>query len=345
MKALTQLRYGGPEVLRLRDCPEPQPEAGQVRIRVAYAGLNFADVSARLGLYPDAPKPPAVMGYEVSGTVEALGPGVTGMETGTSVFALTHFNGHAQKVVAQASHVFALPQAMSLIQAAALPVNYFTAFHSAMRVGNLRPGEKILIHMAAGGVGLAAVQLARTVPGVEIFGTASASKHPLLREFGVDHPIDYRKLSYPDEVHRLTGGKGVQLILNPLGGRDWSRSYGLLRPGGRMVLYGWSNLVSGTGRNYLHVVKELVGLKRFSALELMNDNRGVLGVHLGHLWEEEALLRDVAFALLGLFEKGAIAPRVDRIFPLSDGAEAHRYLQSRQSVGKVLFDCAERHPS
>lgn len=339
MKALTQLRYGGPEVLALRDLPDPEPAARQVLIRVARAGLNFADISARLGLYPDAPKPPAIMGYEVSGTVEAVGSDVTGLPVGTQVFALTRFRGQAERAVADVSSVFALPPGMSLDQAAALPVNYFTAFHSALRVGNLRPGEKVLIHMAAGGVGLAAVQLARTVPGVEIFGTASAEKHALLREAGVHHPIDYRNSSYEDEVRRLTGGRGVQLILNPLGGRDWSRSYGVLRPGGRMVIYGWSNLVSGTGRNYLHVVKELVGLKRFSALELMNDNRGVLGVHLGHLWEEQELLREVATALLELFAKGLIAPRIDRVFPLNEGAAAHRYLQSRKSMGKVLFDC------
>ncbi len=339
MKALLQLRYGGPEALSLRDHPDPEPGPGQVRVRVARAGLNFADISARLGFYPDAPKPPVVMGYEVSGTIDKVGAGVTELCVGDSVLALTRFGGHAERAVARAVHTFKIPPGMSLDAAAALPVSYLTAFHALLRVGSLRPGERVLIHMAAGGVGWAAVQLARTVPGVEIFGTASAAKHTRLRELGVDHPIDYRTASYEKEVSRLTGGAGVHLVLNPLGGRDWSRSYRLLRPAGRMVLYGWSNLVAGPGRNLLHVAKELVGLKRFSALELMNDNRGVLGVNLGRLWEEEALLREEMDTLLKLFAQGAVSPRVDRLFPLSEGAEAHRYLQSRQSVGKVLFDC------
>lgn len=338
MKTLTQLRHGDLSALAIQDQPEPRPGPGEVLIRVARAGLNFADVSARLGLYPDAPKPPAVMGYEVAGTVAALGPGSTGPAVGRQVFALTHFGGHAQWAVSRAAHTFELPSGMSLEQAAALPVNYFTAYHALLRVGALRPSEKVLIHMAAGGVGLAAVQLARTVSGVELFGTASEAKHGLLREVGVDHPIDYRARSYPEEIRRIAGS-GVHLVMNPLGGRDWSRSYDLLRPAGRMVLYGWSNLVSGTGRNYLHVLKELTAFRRFSALELMNDNRGVLGVNLGRLWEEETLLRETAEALIALFGRGTISPKVDRVFPLSEGAEAHRYLQSRKSVGKVLLDC------
>ncbi|HZH02484.1 MAG TPA: zinc-binding dehydrogenase, partial [Myxococcaceae bacterium] len=294
----------------------------------------------RLGLYPDAPKLPAVLGYEVSGTVERLGPGVTGFELGDSVLALTRFGGHADRAVANASTTFRLPPGMSLEEAAALPVNYFTAFHMVNRVGALRSGEKVLIHAAAGGVGLAAIQLCRQVEGVEIFGTASAAKHPFLRAAGVDHPIDYRTQSYVNEVRRLTDGKGLHLVLDPLGGKDWDRGYHLLRPAGRMVVYGFSNLVNGTKRSLPHVLGQLLSMRRFAPIALMNDNRGVHGVNLGHLWGEEEMLREEAEALLALYARGAIKPRVDRVFPLSRAAEAHRYVQERKNVGKVLFDCS-----
>ena len=167
MRALTITRYGPPEVLAVRESPDPVPGPGQVCIRVARAGLNFADVSARVGLYPDAPKPPMVMGYEVSGTVAALGQGVSGPPVGTRVLAMTRFGGQATHALADARYVLPLPEGMDLDQAAALPVNWLTAHHMLHRVANLRPGMTLLVHMAAGGVGLAAIALARAVGGVE----------------------------------------------------------------------------------------------------------------------------------------------------------------------------------
>ncbi len=207
------------------------------------------------------------------------------------------------------------------------------------QVGLLRPFDKVLIHMAAGGVGLAAIQLCRTVEGVEIFGTASLTKHDYLRQAGVQHPIDYRSIDYAPEVRRLTAGKGVQLILDPLGGKNWSKGYQLLAPTGQLIAFGWSSMVSGERRDLLRVLSELLSIKRFSPVSLMNDNRTVSGVNLGHLWDERELLSREMRSLLRLLEEGKIAPRVDRVFPLSAGAEAHRYIQERRNIGKVLFDC------
>ncbi|HXX32086.1 MAG TPA: medium chain dehydrogenase/reductase family protein [Myxococcaceae bacterium] len=339
MRTLTITRHGGPEVLVVREAPDPVPGAGQLRIRVARAGLNFADVSARVGLYPDAPRPPMVMGYEVSGTVDALGAGVTGLAPGTAVLAFTRFGGQATHAVVDARAAFPLPPGMSLDQAAALPVNYVTA-HLLLRVGGLQPGRSVLVHMAAGGVGLAVLQLCRAVGGVTVFGTASASKHAFLRQAGLDHPIDYRTTDWADEVRRLTGGRGVDLILDPLGGKDWDRGYQLLRPAGMLVCYGFANLVTGESRSWPRVLWQVARVRRWSPLRLMNDNRGVAGVNLGHLWGETALIDESMRALLDLFRRGAISPRVDRVFPLAEGAAAHRFLQERRNVGKVLFDCA-----
>jgi NADPH:quinone reductase-like Zn-dependent oxidoreductase len=340
MRALYNQRHGGLEVLQVREEPDPSPGQGEVLVRVARAGLNFADVQARMGLYLDAPRPPMVMGYEVSGTVEALGPGVGGVERGARVLALTRFGGQASHVVVPAWQLFPMPEQMTFEQGAALPVNYLTAFHMLHQVGNLHPGHRVLIHMAAGGVGLAAIQLARRIDDVTLFGTASARKHALLREAGLQHPIDYRTTDYVAEVQRLTGGKGVHLVLDALGGRDWRKGYRLLAPTGHLIAFGFANLVTGTRRNLASVLWRLLTVPRFSPIPLMNENRSVSGVNVGHLWSEPELMASELRQLLQLYREGRLAPHVDKVFPLERAAEAHQYIQDRQNVGKVLLDCA-----
>src|SRR5215211_777817 len=217
MRSLTITQHGDPDVLAVRERPDPSPTRGQVRIRVERAGLNFGDLATRQGLNPDAPSPPCVIGYEVSGTVDATGDDVQSLRAGDRVLALTRFGGQADCVLVPEATAFRIPDAMSFDQAAALPVNYLTAFHILFHVHALKPHEKVLVHVAAGGVGRAAIELCRLVEGVEIFGTASASKHPTLLEWGLHHPIDYRAADYFDVVKRLTGGRGVDLVLDPLG--------------------------------------------------------------------------------------------------------------------------------
>ena len=195
MRAIWIKKYGGPEVLEIRDAPAPDPKRGEVRVRVRAAGLNFAELMAREGLYPDAPKPPCVVGYEAAGVVEALGEGVTEPSVGTRVIALTRFGGHAEVICVPAGQIRVMPEGMSFEEGAALPVVYITAYHMLFRVAQLRPGARVLVHMAGGGVGLAALQLCRTVPGVTVFGTASSSKHAFLRQQGFDHCIDYRSMN------------------------------------------------------------------------------------------------------------------------------------------------------
>jgi len=340
MRALTITRFGPPEVLAIREGPDPVPGPGQVCIRVQRAGLNFADVSARVGLYPDAPKPPMVMGYEVSGTVAALGEGVTGPAVGTRVLAMTRFGGQATHALAGAHYVVPLPDDMDLDQGAALPVNWLTAHHMLHRVANLRPGMTLLVHMAAGGVGLAAIALARAVGGVTIFGSASASKHGVLREAGVDHPIDYRTQDVVAEVKRLTGGRGADLVLDALGGKEWARDTTVLAPMGHLICFGWANATTGESRNYLKLAAGLATMKRWSALELMGKNITVSGVNVGELWGETATVRATLDALMRLRGEGRVRSRIDRVFPLAEGAAAHRRMHERKNVGKILFDCA-----
>jgi NADPH:quinone reductase-like Zn-dependent oxidoreductase len=339
MRALVNTRFGGPEVLEVHERPDPLPQPGQVLVRVSRAGLNFADIAARMGLYPDAPKFPAVMGYEVAGHVEALGSGVSGFSKGDRVLGLCRFGGQASLVALNAVQVKKLPDAMSFDEAAALPVNYLTAYHMLFWVAPLQPGMKVLIHMAAGGVGLAAVQLCRTVNDVEIFGTSSASKHPMLRQAGVHHCIDYRSKDYVEEVLRLTGGKGVHRILDALGGSDWAKGYTILRKSGQLLAFGWANMVAGEKRSFVRVATQLLTMKSYSPLQLMNTNRGVCGVNLGHLWDEAELLGHHLDRLLELYRQGHVKPHVDRVFALEEAGAAHTWVQQRKNVGKVLLSC------
>jgi synaptic vesicle membrane protein VAT-1 len=337
MKAIWITKYGGPEVLAVRDGPDPEPGPGEVRVRVRAAGLNFADIMARLGLYPDAPKPPCVVGYEAAGVVDALGSGVAGPPVGARVLALSRFGGQADAICIPAAQAVPMPAAMSFEEAAALPVNYITAYHALFRVAALRPGEKVLVHMAAGGVGLAALQLCRTVEGVETFGTASPSKHDAIRAQGCDHPIDYRALDYAKEVRRLTGGKGVDVVLDALGGNDWRKGYKLLRAAGRLVCYGFANLASGERRSVPRTLAMMATVPVFTPIGLMNDNRSVGGINVGHLWHEAEMLAGELQALLALYEKGAVKPHVDEVYAFARAADAHRRIQSRKNVGKVVL--------
>src|SRR5258708_28780236 len=202
MRAIWITKHGGPDVLEVRETPDPVPQAGEVRIRVRAAGLNFAELMARQGLYPDAPKPPCVVGYEVAGVIDAVGEGVTELSAGTKVVALVRFGGHAEAICVLATQVLVVPDGMSFEEAAALPVVYVTAYHMLFRIASLRSGMRVLVHMAGGRVGLAAPQLCPTRPGVVLFGTASAGKHAVLRQRGYDQRIHDRTTACGDGRRR-----------------------------------------------------------------------------------------------------------------------------------------------
>lgn len=248
MRAVWISRYGPPEVLELRNNTDPEPQPGQVRLRVKAAGLNFAEVTARQGLYPDAPKPPCVVGYEVAGVIDAMGANAGAFQVGDRVIALCKFGGHADTVVVPCDQVRVMPASMSFEEAAALPVNYITAYHMLFRIACVRPKERVLVHMAAGGVGTAVLQLAQAIGEVTVFGTASLSKHNYIRSQGCTYPIDYHRDDYVSEVLRLTENEGVDVVLDPLGGRDWKKGYTLLREGGRLVAFGFANMSTGPRR-------------------------------------------------------------------------------------------------
>ncbi len=334
MKQLVIPRYGPPEVLEVRDAPDPAVAPGTVRIRVRAAGVNFSDLLARQGLYPDAPKPPCTIGYEVAGVVDTVGPGVTTARAGDRVVATTRFGGQSELVVVPATAVFPLPEGWTFEHGAAFPVVYLTAHHMLVRVAAARRGETVLVHAAAGGVGLAVAELGR-IFGLRVLGLASAGKHGILREYGVE-PFDSRDPRWFDAVRRVAA-RGVDVVLDAVGGDSWRHGYRLLAPAGRLVCYGASVLSEGSRRNMVRTIWRVLRFPRFGPLALMNDNKSVAGVNLGHIWNDEALLAPQVEALLGYARAGKLTPRVDRTFPLAEAAAAHRYIHERRNIGKVVL--------
>jgi NADPH:quinone reductase-like Zn-dependent oxidoreductase len=332
MRVVMITRHGGPKVLEVRELPDPPMAAGRVRVAVAAAGVNFADTMARTGIYPDAPKPPMVVGYEVAGTVAEVAPDVTGVAVGDRVMAVTKFGGYASELVVPAGDVIPLPERLSFAQGAAIPVNYATAWAALLGFGSLREGERVLVHAAAGGVGIAAVQLAKR-HGAVVDGTASAHKHAALRELGVDHVHDYRKRGWD---RGLRGS--FDLVLDAVGGASVRRSYTLLRTGGRLVAYGASSLQTGEQRNLPRMLPQALRMFRgFNLVAQMSDSKAVIGLNMLRLWEDRRSLAPWLTPLQPLIDDGTVEPVVADAVPFDRAADAHRLIAERRNVGKVVL--------
>jgi NADPH:quinone reductase-like Zn-dependent oxidoreductase len=335
VRALVLTGHGSPgDVLDVQDRPAPEPGAGQVRIAVRAAGLNWADLVARRGLYPDAPAPPAVLGYEVAGEVESAGEGVIGLDPGRRVFAATRFGGFAELAVADAANVVPMPDGTGFENAAAIPVNYVTAYATAVFLPHTRRGETVLVHAAAGGVGIATLQLLRDIGAVAI-GTASGSKHQALRANGATHAIDYRTQDTGAEVKRITSGRGVDVVLDGLG--EFRESFDLLAPGGRLVAHGASNVIGGGREGLRERIRAKAVFPELDALRLMNENKAVIGFNMMRHWEARGSLAELLQPLRDPIERGVIEPVVAATFPLEEAAAAHELLESRRNVGKVVL--------
>jgi NADPH:quinone reductase-like Zn-dependent oxidoreductase len=322
--------------MKVEQRPDPRPQTGQVLIRVKAAGLNFADILARQGLYPDGPPKPCVMGYEVSGIVEAIGDGVDQNLIGKAVIAMTRFGGEAELVAVSAAQVFAKPDELTFEQAAAIPVNYLTAWALLVTMGGLKPDEAVLIHNAGGGVGLAALDIAKHI-GARTFGTASTGKHEFLRARGLDHPIDYRNQDWLPVLKKLTNGRGVELVIDPLGGPSWKKSYQALRTTGRMGVFGISVASASGIKGKIRALKAIAFMPRFNPVGLMNRNKGVFGLNLGHMWGEGEKVAGWTSEIMRGVAEGWIKPHVDRAFPFDQIADAHTYIECRKNIGKVVL--------
>ncbi|MGH9714519.1 MAG: zinc-binding dehydrogenase [Candidatus Acidiferrales bacterium] len=341
MRAMVVRRYGPPEVFEQRDLPDPQPKSGEILIRVKAVGVNFADLLQRMGIYPGTPKPPFVPGLEIAGVVEKIaeaGKSAEGqaLKTGDAVAAFSYFNAYAEWVVVPRAQVYRLPSGMPFDDAASIPVNYLTAYHSMFSMGNLQPGDRILIHGAAGGVGIAAVQLAKA-RGLVIYGTAGPAKQEYLRKIGVDHAIDYTKNNFVDVVKKFAPD-GIEMVMDAIGGKSFADSERCLGPTGRLVVYGFSAAAGPDGkRSRVRALRALMQTPRFHPLKLMGLNHAIIGVNLGRMQSRGAILRGELDELFRMYSAGKIKPVIGKSFPLADAAAAHRFIQERKNIGKVVL--------
>ncbi|KAJ1071484.1 hypothetical protein K5549_001776 [Capra hircus] len=388
LRCLVLTGFGGYDKVKLQTRPAapPAPGTGQLTLRVKACGLNFADLMARQGLYDRLPPLPVTPGMEGAGVVIAVGEGVNDRKIGDRVMVLIRSGMWQEEVTVPSAQTFLMPEAMTFEEAAALLVNYITAYMVLFDFGNLRPGHSVLVHMAAGdrhppfirfpyptqisfqapsllhvwtvvmatlaasaygaqrplqccchgGVGMAALQLCRTVENVTVFGTASASKHEVLKENGVTHPIDYHTTDYVDEIKKISP-KGVDIVMDPLGGSDTAKGYNLLKPMGKVVTYGMANLLTGPKRNLMALARTWWNQFSVTALQLLPANRAVCGFHLGYLEGEVELVSGVVTRLLALYNQGHIKPRIDSVWPFEKVADAMKQMQEKKNVGKVLL--------
>src|SRR3954468_12780650 len=337
MRAAVLPRHGGPDVFEIQERPDPSLGPGRVLVRVRAAGINFADLMARQGLYPDAPDLPSVLGYEVAGEIEDVGDGVEGWNAGDRVMAATRFGGYAELVSARERDLVKLPEDWSFEEGASLPVVYGTAYAALVAFGNLRSGERLLLQAAAGGVGIAATQIGKLL-GAEIYGTASPSKHDAIREFGVEHAIDYRDKDFAEEVRRISGEEcPLDLIVDGIGAASWKAGYKLLRPGGRLAMIGAPSFVSGEKRNLRKAAVNLTKVPRFNPIKMASDSRAVIGLNMLRIWDARGTLEDYIEPLEQWIDQGLLRPVVAEAFPLERIADAHRFLGERKNVGKVVL--------
>ena len=328
-------KHGVPDVLKLKPDSLKEPIIGEVCVKIKYSGINFADIMGRMGLYPTAPKPPYVPGFEIAGIIEKTGEDSTKNLVGRAVVGLSRFHGYSTHTNVPLNQLFFIDEKW-LNVSAAIPVNYLTAYFMMVHQASIRENEWFLIHGIGGGVGIAALQIAQHL-GVKIIGTCSGWKHNQIHEMGVEHVIDYRSENFKDRVLEITDGNGADVIIDSLGGKALKDSYGCLAEFGRLISYGFSKAAPGTKKNILKIIPEYLGMPKFNPMHLMSKNKGVFGFHLGLIQKRQDLVKKYGSLLLKWLDDGIISPKVDTIFPLEKAAEAHQYISDRNNFGKVLL--------
>jgi NADPH:quinone reductase-like Zn-dependent oxidoreductase len=331
-------RIGGPEVLEMRSFEPESPGPGEVAIDVRAVGLNFADVFSRLGLYSAAPRRPFTPGFEVSGEVVETGSDVSGFSPGDRVVAVTRFGGYTSRLNVDAAWARPLPHGWSFEEGAAFSVTYLTAYHGLVHLGQLRPEETVVVHSAAGGVGTAACQIARAL-GARVIGTVgSPEKRKVAHDAGAHAVVVSARYKVWRHVRKLTDGEGVDVILDAVGGRNLRRGYRALRPGGRLISYGFAEMMpQGGRRNWPLLVWRMLRTPRFAPMDLVLKNRTVAGFNLAHCFHRQDLFSSAAESLYDWARAGTIRPVVGASFPFDRAPDAQRFLQSRSSTGKVIL--------
>jgi len=336
MKTLELYKTGDAhKAFRIAEKDIPRPEAHEVLIKVHYSGINFADILARRGLYPDAPANPSVIGYDVMGTIEEVGSDVTEVQAGDKVTALTRFGGYAEYVCTMADGVAKIPDSIDEAESTAYATQACTALFCAKYKTRLRKEYNVLIHAAAGGVGSILVQLAKH-HGCTIYGTASQSKLAYLEELGVHHPIGYRNKSFYEETIKIAGVRKIHAAFDSIGGNVFKQSMKLLAPCGDMITYGAASQLSGS--NKIRALTAALGFGFFSPIQLLMGSRSIIAVNMLRVADNQpGLFKEVLDEVINYAEKGIIKAKVSKIFAAEDIADAHAFVESRKSIGKVVL--------
>ncbi len=335
-------RFGVPEVFRWDSCDIRSLKPDEVLIRVQFIGVNYADIIARRGYYKWAEQPPICPGFEVSGEIIDKGEAAT-LPIGTQVLAVTRFGGYAEAVIAEQNRVWEIPESMSPQEAAAMPAVYLTAYHSLMEVMRIRRGDDILIQAVAGGVGTAALQIAKHI-GLTVYGTAStAEKLQYASTLGLDYGINYVQEDFEIAMQRLTQNRGVKFLLDSLGGHALRKGIRCLKPRGHAVTIGAAGIVPPQGfswqsaKEWKRIAGDFIRGGVYHPFYLIEHNISLSGVQVLLLWNEVEYFQRVMRELMSLHRAGVIKPHIDAVFPLEQVAAAHRFVEQRQSKGKVLL--------
>jgi len=335
LKAFVLRKTGGPEVLKQEDVEEPIPGKGEVRVKMNYIGINYAEILSRRGLYSWAVKRPYILGMEGSGIIEEVGEGVDSKRTGQLVMVGTKFGTYAEKIVVPEEHAIQTLESFSLEENAAFLVNYMTAWVTLFRMSKLKPYEIVLITAAAGGVGTAAVQLASKL-GSRVYGlVGSQEKIELIRSLGAIDGFNYRQKDYSNNMMAATGG--IDVVLEMVGGEVFDRSLNLLRPFGRMVVAGFASLDLKKW-NPFSWIRTYRDIPRFSVGKMAEKSIAVMSTHIGYLLDKDPdLLMLIYNDMKAFVTRHHIRPVICKVFPFDGAPQAHRFIESRKSYGKVLL--------
>lgn len=336
MKKVIYPKVGGVDSIEILDVEEPRASEGEVVVRIHRAGINFADLMMRQGLYGSNPDFPFTPGYEASGVIISLGKGVKGLELGDRVLAMTGFGGYSEKVSIPSSRVFKLPDSVTFDQAAAIPVTYGTAYHMLFHLGRISPGDSVLIHHAAGGVGTAVAQLCKVAGASIVIGTASAPKKEFVESIGVKF-VDRETEDFVKICKDMTGGKGVHHAIDPVGGKNLMRSYKATRRGGKVYFFGASSAVKGDKRSIISAFRMWLNTPKFNPIKMMSSNKAIFGVHMG-LLDDNSIFEGHLSALSKMLEDNEIDPIIDSIWRFERVSEAQKHMHDRKNRGKILLD-------
>lgn len=338
MKAIPITKYGKPETLKITDFPDPITGVDDVLIRVKAFGVNFADIMARKGLYEDAPNKPFVPGYEVAGVVEKTGKNVKSFAPGDRVMAITPFGGYAEFAVTRSTGCVKIPAIITDEQAASIPVVFLTALHSLLYTGPLFPNDRVLIHAAAGGVGQAAVQIAKWKKAVIIGTAGSDAKIKLLQDQGVDYTINYRKQDYAKGVKNLFRPEGIDIILDSIAGDNVKKGISLLRAHGRVVVFGVAAFSDRSIGKMPGLISSLVSMLTINSVDMMRSSLGLYTVNMKRIGDEKPELLEHEFKeLAGLFSSGVLKPVLERSLSWKEIAKAHDDMENRRTTGKTVM--------